>query len=225
MGNLQTYSCIVDPFQVCKNPETTSTSSPSKKKSGSGEFDDVSRACFGAGCYWGTEKFFKHTYPGWRSVVDGEVGFMGPLTAKANPSYEEVCRGDTGHVEVLELTYQGGDQTFEELVRFFFQFHDPTTPARQGNDKGSQYSSVIYYYTPQQKMIAMKVKAELQDLINNGKIDCFVEKNVCTEITKATVFYAAQDEHQEYLMKNPRGYCNHRLRFKAWPDQMQLVDQ
>ena len=71
----------------------------------------------------------------------------------------------------------------------------------------------------------VKVKAELQDLINNGKIDCFVEKNVCTEITKATVFYAAQDEHQEYLMKNPRVYCNHRLRFKAWPDQMQLVDQ
>ena len=145
---------------------------------------------------------------------------MGPSGAKEQPSYDEVCRGDTGHVEVLDLTYQGGDNTYEELVRFFFQFHDPTTPNRQGNDKGSQYGSVIYYYTPSQKAIATKVKSELQELINNGKIDCYTEKYVSTEIVKATVFYAAQDEHQEYLMKNPRGYCNHRLRFKAWPEKL-----
>jgi methionine-S-sulfoxide reductase len=88
-------------------------------------------AVFGAGCYWGTEKFLKSSYnPAWRSVLEGEVGFMGPSTAKENPSYKEVCSGSTGHVEVFQMTFDGGDSTFEEICRFFFQFHDPTTEDR-----------------------------------------------------------------------------------------------
>lgn len=90
------------------------------------------RACFGAGCYWGTEKFFfkdfNKSFPG--SIIAGAVGFMGPSTAKANPTYREVCSGQTGHVEVYDLEFTGGADVYEKLVRHFFKFHDPTTMNR-----------------------------------------------------------------------------------------------
>lgn len=98
---------------------------------------------------------------------------MGPLTAKENPSYKEVCTGSTGHVEVFKLTFDGDDSTFEEICRFFFQFHDPTTQDRQGNDTGSQYASVVYCSNDNQFQIANKVKSELQTYITNGEITCF----------------------------------------------------
>ena len=161
----------------------------------------------------------KSQFPGWRSVEEGHVGFMGPPDAVASPSYEQVCKGDTGHVEVFHLKFSGGANTYEELVRYFFQFHDPTTQDRQINDVGTQYASVIYYHDETQKHIATMVLDQLQEYIDDGTITCFTDKKVFTTIKPATVFYIAKEEHQEYLLKNPKGYCNHRVRFKAWPDR------
>lgn len=149
-----------------------------------------------------------------------------------------MCTGATGHVEVYDFTFEGGEKAYEDLVKHFFMFHDPTTLNRQGNDRGTQYASAIFTYDekqvrrPQhtlenqllyvipsllfglllQKEIATKVKAELQALVKKGKIPGYQSVDVVTYITDATVFYPAHDEHQEYLEKNPLGYCNHGYR-------------
>lgn len=174
----------------------------------------------GAGCYWGTEKFvkkdFEKRFPG--SVASGQVGFMSPdPNAKANPTYREVCSGVTGYVEVLNVELSDPAQHFEELVRFFFMFHDPTTEDRQGNDVGTQYASVIFTNGEEQKRIATKVAAELQDHIDAKKIKRYANPKVMTKIVAANTFVAAHAEHQAYLEKNPGGYCNHFYRFKEWP--------
>ena len=103
-------------------------------------------------------------------LQSGAVGFMGPTTSKENPSYREVCSGSTGHVEVYDCVFDGNEETYEQLVRHFFMFHDPTTLNRQGNDQGTQYASVLYCYDQKQTEIANKVKSELQDLVSKGKI-------------------------------------------------------
>jgi peptide-methionine (S)-S-oxide reductase len=95
---------------------------------------------------------------------------MGPPSAKPNPTYREVCTGRTGHVEVYDCTFEGDELTYEKLVRHFFAFHDPTTLNRQGNDRGTQYASVIFCYDDVQKQIATKVKNELQELVSKGKV-------------------------------------------------------
>jgi peptide-methionine (S)-S-oxide reductase len=181
----------------------------------------VQTACFGAGCYWGTEKYFKYDFtkkfPNLGTLKTTAVGFMGPASAPANPTYQEVCSGVTGHVEVLHVEYTGGTPYFEQLVRFFFQFHDPTTTNQQGNDKGTQYASFIYCENDEQIEIANRIKQEIQSLLDTNKLSCFKESQVTTHITHSTVFYPAQDEHQDYLTKNPNGYCNHRIRFSEWP--------
>jgi peptide-methionine (S)-S-oxide reductase len=180
------------------------------------------KACFGAGCYWGTEKFFRHDfskkYLDMGIIQEGEVGFMGPANAPPNPNYRDVCTGTTGHVEVYDLKYSGGDAYYEEMVRFFFQFHDPTTLNRQGNDRGTQYASVIYCYTDKQFEIATRVKKELQELLDLKKIKGYKEKEVMTDIRQSTMFFPAHAEHQDFLMNNPNGYCNHRMRFNVWPN-------
>lgn len=181
---------------------------------------DAKRACFGAGCYWGTEKFFYHDFGKKNqtgAITDGQVGFMGPKEAIKDPTYAEVKAGYTSHIEVFEFEYSGGRAYYEALVRFFFQFHDPTTVKRQGNDVGTQYASVIFCYDQAQFDIATKVKADLQQLIDAGKITCFEGKKVTTDIRWATTFYSAHKEHQDYLNVNPSGYCNHRIRFPEWP--------
>jgi len=134
-----------------------------------------------------------------------------------NPDYRQVCSGQTGYVEVLFVELNDPETTFEPLVKFFFQFHDPTTKNRQGNDTGPQYSSVIFCDDDEQKKIAAKVKDELQKLMDQGKIKAYASNTVETEILSITPFVEAHDEHQEYLAKNPLGYCNHAIRFKAWP--------
>jgi peptide-methionine (S)-S-oxide reductase len=185
------------------------------------EWPKLDRACFGAGCYWGTERYFYHDFGKKNTSVgkifDGAVGFMGPEDAPVRPSYAEVKRGQTKHVEVYEFAYSGDLVYYEALVRFFFQMHDPTTPLGQGEDIGTQYASVIFCYTEAQADIARRVKAELQALLDAGKITCFENKTVATDIRTATVFYPAHKEHQDYLTVNPDGYCNHRIRFPEWP--------
>ena len=133
-----------------------------------------------------------------------------------NPDYRQVCSGRTGYVEVLYVELNDPAATFEPLVRFFFQFHDPTTKNRQGNDTGSQYASVIFCDDEEQKKVATKVKEELQQHLNHGKIK-FARGTVETAILPTTPFVEAHAEHQEYLAKNKFGYCNHFIRFKKWP--------
>eukprot|EP00613_Pedinella_sp_CCMP2098_P009036 CAMPEP_0171659782 /NCGR_PEP_ID=MMETSP0990-20121206/43835_1 /TAXON_ID=483369 /ORGANISM="non described non described, Strain CCMP2098" /LENGTH=187 /DNA_ID=CAMNT_0012241419 /DNA_START=68 /DNA_END=631 /DNA_ORIENTATION=- len=179
------------------------------------------RATLGAGCYWGTENYVKNTWGKDGSVTRSAVGFMGG--AGANPSYDAVCSGRTGHVEVLDVDLAdpkgaGPAVVYENLIRYFFQFHDPTTMNRQGNDAGTQYASVIFVYDEEQRRIATKVKGELQAHLDAGRLKAgFAGKTVSTTIVGAMPFYAAHNSHQDYLQKNPGGYCNHRIRFKAWP--------
>ena len=174
----------------------------------------------GAGCYWGTEKYvvrdFQKLFPG--SIASASVGFMSPHdTAKSNPSYAEVCTGTTGHVEVLNVELNDPSAHLEELVKFFFMFHDPTTMNRQGNDVGTQYASVLFCSDEEQIAVATKVKQELQKAMDDGIITGYSNAKVETAIVPYTIFYPAHEEHQQYLEKNPSGYCNHRFRFKEWP--------
>ena len=179
----------------------------------------------GAGCYWGTEKYvvkdFQKQFPG--SIANASVGFMSPhADAKKNPSYREVCSGTTGHVEVLNVELSNPEEHYEELVKFFFMFHDPTTKNRQGNDVGTQYASVLFYSGDEQKEIAERVKRELQTAVDGGKVTSYQQSTVETDILPYTSFYPAHEEHQQYLMKNPSGYCNHRMRFDKWPGSDEL---
>lgn len=135
----------------------------------------------------------------------------------ANPSYREVCGGRTGHVEVYDLTFDGTEDTFEKLVKFFFSFHDPTTMNRQGNDAGTQYASAIFCYDNRQKEIAKNVINDLAKLVAQGKVPKYMESKISTAVRDASVFYPAMEEHQRYLEKQPWGYCNHGYRFKGWP--------
>jgi peptide-methionine (S)-S-oxide reductase len=137
--------------------------------------------------------------------------------AMENPSYRQVCTGSSGHIEVLYVELNDPETTFEPLIRFFFMFHDPTTRDRQGNDAGSQYGSVVFCSDEEQKKIVAKVKGELQQLVSEKKVKNYAKTTVETAIVDAQQFYPAHDEHQNYLEKNPSGYCNHFFRFKEWP--------
>lgn len=184
----------------------------------------ASTLALGAGCYWGTEKYivmdFQKKHPG--CIANAKVGFMNPNPdGMKDPSYRQVCSGRTGHVEVLniELTKKAAStpEIFEDLMKFFYSFHDPTTLNQQGNDSGTQYGSVVFCSSSEQKKIAERVKDELQTHIRENKIKTYREEKVETAIVDYTTFYAAHEDHQEYLVKNPSGYCNHRYRFKDWP--------
>lgn len=151
------------------------------------------------------------------------VGFMGPTSAPHDPTYRAVCSGKTGHVEVLDVEFEAAGaaraEVYEALLRFFFMFHDPTTTNKQGNDVGTQYGSVIFVHDSEQRRIAEKVKRELQGLLNGRELRCYSRRTVTTAIAGATRFYPAVASHQGYLQRNPGGYCNHRMRFSAWPAQ------
>jgi peptide-methionine (S)-S-oxide reductase len=173
----------------------------------------------GAGCYWGTEKYvvkdFQKLFP--NSIAKAEVGFMSPdPNAPVNPSYRAVCSGTTTHVEVLQVELNEPSKHLEELIKFFFMFHDPTTKNRQGNDVGTQYASAIFCSDSAQKETVQRVKEELQKLVDAGKVK-YSGKKIETDVFDMHPFYAAHEEHQAYLEKNPGGYCNHYMRFKEWP--------
>lgn len=177
-------------------------------------------ATFGAGCYWGTEKFyardFEADHPG--SILATSVGFMSPdAGAMQNPSYEAVCTGRTGHVEVVHLRFEPSKASYEDLCRHLFTFHDPTTMNAQGNDRGTQYASVIFAHSDEQMATANKVKAEVQALLAAGKLAGagFRGGSVSTAVVKANEYYSAEEYHQRYLERQPGGYCNHRKRF-SW---------
>ena len=146
----------------------------------------MKNALFGAGCFWGVEEFFRKN----KGVIETKVGYSGGITN--NPSYEEVCLGNTNHVEVLLIKFDENIINYSKLLDLFWQCHDPTTLNRQGPDIGTQYRSVIFYYSNLQKETAEKSKLNYQSKFN-GKI--------VTEIEKAKEFFEAEDYHQCYIQK------------------------
>lgn len=142
-------------------------------------------ATFGAGCFWGVEKFFRKEFGS--GLASTEVGYAGGH--REHPSYRQVCQGDTGHAEVLRLEYKKDAVDYAALVHFFFRMHDPTTPDRQGNDVGSQYRSVIFYHTPEQKKVAEEVTAKVQ-------AEHFPQTRIVTEIVPIGQYWPAEEYHQ-----------------------------
>ena len=152
------------------------------------------KATFGAGCFWGVEAVFRQT-PG---VTDAIVGYAGGETE--NPTYEDVCSHDTGHAEVVEVTFDPAQVSYETLLDVFWRNHDPTTRNRQGPDVGSQYRSVVFYHSPEQKAAA---EAKLAELEKGGKF----RRPIVTQIEPAPTFYRAEEYHQQYLAKHGRSHC------------------
>ena len=152
-------------------------------------------ATFGGGCFWCLEAVFDDL----KGVISVESGYMGGKIA--NPTYEQVCGGDTGHAEVVRVAFDPAVVSFKELLEVFFVIHDPTTLNRQGNDAGTQYRSAIFYHTPRQKADAEAVIAQLDAAkLWNGPI--------VTELAPASAFYMAEGYHQEYFARNPyQPYC------------------
>ncbi len=144
-------------------------------------------ATFGAGCFWGVE----HTFQNIRGVIKTEVGYEGGGTS--NPTYTQVCSNTTGHAEVVQVEFDPEQVTYEDLLNVFWRTHNPTTPNRQGLDVGSQYRSVIFYHSEQQKRLAEQSK---QDLENKSQL------HIVTQIVPATTFYRAEEYHQKYHDKN-----------------------
>lgn len=151
---------------------------------------------FGLGCFWGAERIF------WQieGVFSTSVGYAAGYTP--NPTYEEVCSGRTGHNEVVLVVYQPTGVSFQALLRKFWEGHDPTQGMRQGNDTGTQYRSGIYCYTPNQKIAAEASRDAFQMELSKAGYP-----EITTEILDAPEYYYAEDYHQQYLAKNPGGYC------------------
>ena len=158
--------------------------------------DHLEMAMFGLGCFWGAERCF------WEStgVYATAVGYAGGPTP--NPKYEEVCSGMTGHNEVVRVVFDPAEIGYADLLKLFWQSHDPTQGMRQGNDVGTQYRSGIYVYTDQQRALADESKVAYQAALSGGGFG-----EITTEIVDAPEFYYAEDYHQQYLAKVPGGYC------------------
>ncbi|MGJ0503519.1 MAG: peptide-methionine (S)-S-oxide reductase MsrA [Methylocystis sp.] len=152
---------------------------------------------FGMGCFWGAERKFWQAGEG---VYVTAVGYAGGVTK--NPTYEDVCSGRTGHAEVVLVVYQPPAISFDDLLRIFWESHDPTQGMRQGNDHGTQYRSAIYVSTREQLAAAKQSLAAYQSVLTEARLG-----TITTEIAEARPFYYAEDYHQQYLAKNPGGYC------------------
>jgi peptide-methionine (S)-S-oxide reductase len=169
------------------------------------------------GCFWGTERIFWQQ-PG---VVTTAAGYMGGLTP--NPTYEETCTGRTGHAETVLLAYDPEQTSPELLLKEFWENHDPTTANRQGNDIGTAYRSAIYWTTPEQERAAQATREAFQKVLDDNGFG-----PITTEIGSAEdagPFYDAVDYHQQYLFKNPGGYCNHGFKGMTCPVGIVRQDQ
>ena len=156
----------------------------------------LQQAVFGLGCFWGAERRFWQQ-PG---VFSTAVGYAGGLTP--NPTYEEVCSGLTGHTEVVLVVFDPQQTSFEALLKVFWEAHNPTQGMRQGNDQGTQYRSAIYCQDEEQLSAAKASQARFQAELDKAGVG-----SITTEITEAPTFYYAETYHQQYLAKNPGGYC------------------
>lgn len=157
---------------------------------------ETAMAMFGMGCFWGAERCFWQL-PG---VFSTAVGYAGGYTP--NPTYQEVCSGMTGHNEVVRVVYDPAQCRYEQLLKVFWEAHDPTQGMRQGNDVGTQYRSGIYTYAHEQRMLACAARDAYQQSLRSAGYGA-----VTTEISAAPEFYYAEAYHQQYLAKNPEGYC------------------
>jgi peptide-methionine (S)-S-oxide reductase len=155
----------------------------------------MEEATFGAGCFWGVEAAFRQI-PG---VTATSVGYLGG--AMRNPTYRDVCTGRTGHAEVVRVTYDPARISYNDLLRVFWENHDPTTLNRQGPDVGAQYRSAIFYHTPEQQAAAAASKAQLDA---SGRF----RRAIVTEISPASDFYPAEEYHQQYLEKRGLSSCH-----------------
>ena len=158
--------------------------------------ENLKQAVFGMGCFWGVERRFWEL----EGVYSTSAGYAGGFTK--NPSYKEVCTGFTGHNEVVLIVYDPDTISYESLLKTFWEDHDPTQGMRQGNDIGTQYRSGIYYSTEEEKEIINETKAQYQVQLNKHGLG-----NITTEVKKSERFYYAEHYHQQYLAKNPDGYC------------------
>jgi peptide-methionine (S)-S-oxide reductase len=158
----------------------------------------LEQAMFGMGCFWGAERTFWES-PG---VYTTAVGYAGGYTP--NPTYREVCSGMTGHTEVVLVVFDPKQTSYDAILKVFWENHDPTQGMRQGNDVGTQYRSAIYFTSPEQQRAAEASRAAYQDRLTEAGYG-----PVTTEIIAAPPFYYAEDYHQQYLAKNPGGYCGH----------------
>ena len=156
----------------------------------------VEQAVFGMGCFWGAERKFWET-PG---VYTTAVGYAGGYTP--NPTYREVCSGMTGHAEVVLVVFDPRQTSYDAMLKIFWENHDPTQGMRQGNDVGTQYRSAVYTFSPEQQRAAESSRAAFQD-----RLTAAGSGRITAEIADAAPFYYAEDYHQQYLAKNPAGYC------------------
>lgn len=161
-----------------------------------GAFDGLEMIMIAMGCFWGAERIFWET-PG---VVSTSVGYVAGHTP--NPTYEEVCSGLTGHTEAVRAVYDPTKTSYESMLRVFWESHDPTQGMRQGNDMGTQYRSGLYYYDDVQKEAAEQSRDTFQEQLTVAGYGL-----ITTELALVPEYYFAEDYHQQYLVKNPNGYC------------------
>jgi peptide-methionine (S)-S-oxide reductase len=161
-----------------------------------GPFDNFEMAIFGMGCFWGAERKFWQA----KGVYSTQVGYAAGYTP--NPTYEEVCSGQTGHNEVVRVVFDPQLSSFQLMLQIFWESHNPTQGMRQGNDSGTQYRSGIYCYSPEQLSQAKASRDMFQERLHKAK-----HSQITTEVIHADEFYYAEDYHQQYLSKNPGGYC------------------
>lgn len=154
--------------------------------------ENLKKASFAAGCFWGVEETFRNL----KGVISTLVGYMGGDLE--NPTYKDVCTDTTGHAETVQVVYDPSIISYNELLAVFWNNHDPTTPNRQGPDVGSQYRSVIFYHDEEQKQLAEASKENVQKRLN---------REIVTEIVPAATFYRAEEYHQQYLAKRGRKSC------------------
>lgn len=200
-------------FSGCDKGETNANSDEKTLMKEVMNMENLHKATFGSGCFWCTEAIFERL----NGVVKVESGYSGGKVK--NPTYDEVCSGTTGHAEVTQITFDPSIISFDELLEVFWKTHDPTTLNRQGNDIGTQYRSVIFYHNEEQKELAEKYKAELNE---SGAWD----NPIVTEISPFTNFYSAEGYHQDYYANNPnQGYCAYVIAPKVEKFEMVFKDK
>jgi len=190
LAALVAIGCGVAASSASKPDIDIAAVAPTPEKAVDTKSSQTETAVFAGGCFWGMEGVFEHV----KGVTDVKSGFSGGK--RKNPSYEQVSDGDTGHAESVKITFDPSQVTYTQLLTVFFSVHDPTEKNRQGPDVGTQYRSVIFYTTDDQKKIATDFIAG----INNAKI---FSKPVATEVSQFDAFYQAEDYHQHYLDRNP----------------------
>jgi peptide-methionine (S)-S-oxide reductase len=173
---------------------------------------NLEKVTFGSGCFWCTEAVFQHV----RGVKSAVSGYSGGSTL--NPTYEQICSGRTGHAEVVQVTYDPAVVSFADLLKVFWQTHDPTTLNRQGHDVGTQYRSAIFYHTDEQRAVAEQYKKQLDESGTFGAA-------IVTEITPFEKFYPAENYHQKYFELNPaQSYCTAVIRPKVEKFKKEFAD-